>query len=68
MTSGEVIAIIGGVTTITAIVLPIWINHWMNKQQRKMKAERNECKRELAEMRREYKKAIELAIEKSKNL
>lgn len=58
------VAIIGGVTTVIAVSIPLLVS----AQNKRMKKERIECKRELAEMRKEYKKAIELAIEKSRNL
>jgi hypothetical protein len=58
------VAIIGGVTSIIVVVIPVLIN-WFN---RRMDKREDDCRKELAEMRKEYKKAIELAIEKSRNL
>ena len=67
MSDGVAIALISATATVL-VGLPTWVNTWMNRQEKKMKEDRDECRRELAEIRQDYKKAIQLAIEKSRNL
>lgn len=64
MTTPIWVAVIGSVTTLLVVIIPILVN-WFNRRINKRE---EDCKKELEEMRSEYKKAIQLAIEQNKHL
>lgn len=59
---------IGAIITGLFAIIIVMINRRFNKLDKRMDKRDQDCEKELAEMREEYKKAIQLAIEQNKKL
>jgi hypothetical protein len=63
MDTTVLVAIIGGVSLIMSVTLPFWIKSRMDKMDKQIRADRDQCRLELEEAKEETRKAIKLAIE-----